>query len=75
MQSPPIKSRPFSYGSGFFLGRMHYYAFIVIYNCKKTHFFNGFPTKNSKIVNGPTFNQCISMSFTQKNQQKFHPQP
>jgi hypothetical protein len=56
MQSPPIKSPPLSYDSGFFLKRVHYYAFIIIYKCKKTHFLNGFPTKSSKIVNGPTFN-------------------
>jgi hypothetical protein len=63
MQIPFIKSPPLTYGNGFFLKKKG----III------HFLNGFSTKNSKILNDPTFNQFISIPFTiKKINKKFH---
>ncbi len=74
MQCPLVKSL-FSYCNGFLLRKRHYYACIVIQVLKNT-FFNGYSTKNSKILNDHMFNSCISMSLTTKQiNKKFHPQP
>jgi hypothetical protein len=62
LQYLPIKS-PFLYGSGFFLKKGYYYAFIV-QKCKKPHFLNKISSKNFKFLHGPRFDWCILVSYT-----------
>ncbi len=52
-----------SYGSVFFLKRRYYYALVVL-KCQKTQFFNSVSFKIFKLLNGPRFNRCTSISFT-----------
>ncbi len=53
MQCPFIKSLSFLYGSGFFLKRIDYYAFIAENWKKKINFLNEISYKNLKFINGP----------------------
>jgi hypothetical protein len=72
MENPHVKYLPLSYGSGFFLKRIHYYSFIAKQEVKNVYL-NGFSAKKSKIPNSLKF-KCTSMSsITQKINQKFHP--
>jgi len=47
---------------------------LLLIECLKKHFLNGFTNKNFKILNGPRFNCSISIPFTtQKFNKKFDP--
>jgi len=62
MQCPSIKYFSLWYGHGFYILK-NYYAFIS----KKESFYlflNEASSRNFKLVNGPKFNWCISISYT-----------
>jgi len=69
IQWPFIKAPPLWYGSGIFILKIYYYAFII-QKYKKHIFFNEISSNNFKSLNDPRFNSCISISYTIK---KIHP--
>jgi hypothetical protein len=74
MQCSTTKFPPLWYGSGFFLKKKCYNAFIVIKVQKNTVFQLNF-IKNFKFQNCSRFDRCISISCTIKQfTQKFHSQ-
>jgi hypothetical protein len=75
MQSSPIKFLTFPYGSGFFLKRRHYYAFIASKkNVKNTFFWMDDQSKTLNFEMVQNFIDVYQCHSPQKiGNKKFHP--